>query len=443
MDAYLTLGVAIVLLLVFVLPYYLSHRKREKKTASVYQKMLEQGSEEPDTLHPIIDPNACMCTGNCVTACPENDVLGILQGTALAINPMKCVGHGLCERVCPVEAIRLVVGTSTRGVDIPRIQENYETNVAGMFVVGELGGMGLIRNAFEQARQCIEGIARSNSRAREDVLDVLIVGCGPAGLAASLHCKHHDLKFLTIEKEDIGGAVRYYPRKKLVMTFPLEVPGYGKLNFKQIVKEDLIALWEDIITKAGIGPFLKTREAMLGIERGRDHTFDVKTDKGAYRARHIVLAIGRRGVPRKLDIPGEHSSHVAYSLIEPEHYQGNKVVVVGGGDSAVEAALALADQPGNKVRLSYRKDSFSRIKAGNRAKIEAAIESGAVDFLPNTNLTKIYPDAVEYRNGTDMVHRIPNEYVFVMIGGTLPTGMLKELGIAIDTKFGEPLAVKG
>lgn len=437
-EAYLIWLVTLALLLIFVLPYVVIHRRREQRASRVYEKTLEQGLDEPDTLHPVIDANACICTGNCIAACPEKDVLGLLGGAALTINPTHCVGHGLCERACPVDAITLVVGTSKRGVDIPRIRENFETNVPGIYVIGELGGMGLIRTAFEQSRQCIEGIVKNKKPAPQDVFDAIVIGCGPAGLAASLNCKHHNLRFVTIEKEDIGGTVRYYPRKKLVMTFPLDVPGYGKLNFKSIVKEELIALWDDIIEKTALHKYIRTGETMISAARTSDGTILLKTDKQHYKTNNLILAIGRRGTPRKLGIPGEDGANVAYSLLDPDQYQNNKIVVVGGGDSAIEAAVALSEEPGNTVRLSYRKDAFSRIKPGNQERIDEAIKLGKVEFLAGSNLKEITDTSITYTDASG-THCIDNDYVFIMIGGTLPTGMLKELGIKIDKKFGEPV----
>ncbi|MDZ4698138.1 MAG: NAD(P)-binding domain-containing protein [Rhodothermales bacterium] len=432
--------IGIGLVFVFVVPYLIAHVLKEQHAERVYNKAREMGVEEPDTLHPVINPTACICTGNCIAVCPEKDVLGLLGGMALAINPTHCVGHGLCERACPVDAIQLVVGTSKRGVDIPRIKENFETNVEGLFILGELGGMGLLRNAFEQARQCMRWIAAQPDRSTDpNVLDVIIVGCGPAGLAASLHAHSLGLPFRTIEKEDIGGTVRYYPRKKLVMTFPLDVPGYGKLDFKSILKEDLIQLWSSIVERTGIAGKILTGVTLQNVRKMDQGCFEVTTSGDTFQARRVILAIGRRGVPRKLDVPGEDTSKVAYSLLDPDHFHHNRVLVVGGGDSAIEAACALAAQPGNTVHLSYRRSSFARIKPGNTRRIEEAIATHKVHFLPETEVTHIGPDSVAYRDAGGGMHRIANDYVFVMVGGTLPTSMLKDLGIQIDTKFGQPL----
>lgn len=442
LETVLLWAVAAALVLLFVGPYVWRHRKKERKAEAVVERLKRERSKEPATLHPIVNPNQCIGTGNCVSVCPEKDVLGLIKGQGYAINPTRCVGHGLCERSCPVDAIQLVLGTAKRGIDIPRIKENFETNVDGIYVVGELGGMGLIRNAFEQARQCVEGIKSEKREVPRDALDALIVGCGPAGLAATLNCMDARLRFMTVEKEDIGGTVRYYPRKKLVMTYPLKVPGYGTLKHKHIQKEDLIEVWYDIVEKTKVRSQINTGE-MFGKTGPTDsNCFEVKTNKGTYKTRRIILAIGRRGIPRKLDIPGEDGPNVSYSLLEPEQYANNRVVIVGGGDSAVEAALALADQEGTEVRLSYRKDAFSRIKPLNQERIERAIEGGKVQFLPKTNLTRITPDAVTYRNGGETERTLDNDYVFIFAGGTLPTRMLHDLDIQIDTKFGEPLMLR-
>jgi len=333
--------VAVVLGAGILVPYVVRHRRRERDAIRKLEAARAVGVGEPETLHPVVNPSICIGTGDCVSACPEKDVLAVIGGRAMPVNQTHCVGHGLCERSCPVEAIQLVVGTSRRGVDIPRIRENFETNVAGIYIVGELGGMGLIRNAFEQARQCVEGIAREDRRAPSDVLDALIVGCGPAGLAASLNCAQRNLRFVTVERDDVGGAVRHYPRKKLVMSSPLEIPGFGRVSHREILKEDLVLLWDEVMQATGVREHIRTGETFLEADAGKGQ-FEVRTSSGSFRTARVILAIGRRGMPRKLGVPGEDGGNVSYSLLEPERYSGDNILVIGGGDSAVEAALALA-----------------------------------------------------------------------------------------------------
>jgi thioredoxin reductase/ferredoxin len=433
-DSTLTVGLGAVLVLLFTVPFVLRKRRHEREALEAQERAERYGLHEPVTMHPVVAADACIGTGNCISVCPEGDVLGLRDGQAVAVTPASCIGHGLCERACPVEAIQLVFGSEKRGVQIPRVQANFETNVPGLYVIGELGGMGLIRNAFEQGRQCIEGIARE-PKGPHDLLEVLIVGCGPAGLSASLHALHRKLRFRTIEKEDVGGTVRLYPRKKIVMTQPIAVPGFGKLSFREIAKEDLIGVWQDIIGKTDL--HVTTGETVRAVTRGADGAFTVESDKGQHRAKRVILAIGRRGVPRKLGVPGENLPKVIYSLREPEEFKGDKVVVVGGGDSAIEAALALADQPGTRVWLSYRGDKFARIKPGNRERIEHAASEGKVKILWSTNLVEIGPDSVTYKNGGPH-EKLPNDLVAIFAGGELPTRFLEQCGVQIDVKFGSP-----
>jgi thioredoxin reductase/Pyruvate/2-oxoacid:ferredoxin oxidoreductase delta subunit len=426
-----------VLLVVTGVPFLWAYRRRERKTREAELEAEKYGLKEPATLYPIVDPYRCIGIGNCVKVCPEPNVLGMRAGQAIAVAPARCIGHGLCERVCPVDAIKLVFGTATRGVDIPRVKENFETNVPGIYVIGELGGMGLIHAAFEQGRQVIDGIINEKRSGPADALDVLIVGCGPAGLSASVNCIQRKMKFVTIDKEEaIGGAVRHYPRKKLVMTYPVKISGYGKLRIREIQKEELIELWEDVAAKVGLK--VNAGETVSEVKWQPSGWFDVTTDKATYKTKRVIIAIGRRGVPRKLNVPGEDSPKVAYTLKEPEQFQNDKVTVVGGGDSAIEAALALSEQPGNAVRISYRKDRFSRIKPMNHQRIQDAISQRRVEVLWSTSLRAIESDAVVYGNGKSDTVRIANDYVFVFIGGELPTKFLKSCGIQIDTKFGQP-----
>lgn len=424
---------------VAIFPVLRRLRRQERETDEAEARALAYGLNEPATLHPVVDPAACIGTGSCVDVCPEGKVFGIRNGQAVAVAPASCIGHGLCERACPMEAIQLVFGTKARGVDIPRIKENFETNVPGLYIIGELGGMGLIRNAFEQGRQCIEGIAREGGSHDTEALDLVIVGAGPAGLAASLYASKAGLHFVTLDKEpEIGGTVRHYPRKKLVMTSPVRIPGFGRVGAREIRKEELVELWSRIVREAELP--IRTGHTVTAVRRG-DRGFVVETDAGRVEARRVVLAIGRRGIPRKLGIPGEDLPNVQYALAEPGSFRGDRVVVIGGGDSAIEAALALGEEAGTEVRISYRRDRFNRIKPANRSRLEAALDRGKVEVHWSTTLVRIAPDRVwlasEARDGGE-ARPIANDQVLVFAGGELPTPFLRDCGIEIESRFGAP-----
>jgi thioredoxin reductase (NADPH) len=427
-------GIGALLVAVTVIPAIVMRRRREKEGAAASREARDYGLHEPVSLHPVIDPGLCIGSGGCVEACPEG-VLALISGQAVAVAPARCVGHGLCERVCPMHAIRLVFGTATRGIELPRIRENFETNVPGIFIIGELGGMGLVRNAFEQGRQCVAGIARSRESRDEDVLDVVVVGCGPAGLSAALHLKKAGMRFVVLEKEpDVGGAVRHYPRRKLVMTHPFEIPGFGRLREREISKEQLITIWSDVAQTTGL-PII-TGAVVERIQRDGPR-FVAHTPNERYLARRVILAIGRRGVARRLGVPGEERENVYYGLAEPESFGGRRLVVVGGGDSAVEAALMLAEQPDTQVRLSYRKPSLQRVKPANLERFNQAVRDGVVRPYWGSELCEIGGGHVTIA-AADGTHMIQNDDVFVFIGGELPSQFLRETGVEMDTKFGTP-----
>lgn len=413
-----------------VLIYMVRRRRAESRYRQALAEAVDAGLTEPVSLHPVVDPALCVGSAGCVDACPEQ-ALGIIGGKAQLINPAACIGHGACAATCPVSAIVLVFGTERRGVDIPLVKPNFETNVPGIFIAGELGGMGLIRKAAEQGRQAIQSIAkRPKSNAP---LDVVIVGAGPAGLAAALGATEHKLRYRVIEQEpDLGGAIFHFPRNKIAMTSPVELPIIGRVEFNEVSKETLLAFWQDIVARESLLISFGTRMERIG-KTGAGYR--VETTGELLHTGAVLLAIGRRGTPRKLDVPGEELPKVVYRLIEAEQYRDQRVLVVGGGDSAIEAALACAAEPGTKVTLAYRGDAFSRVKTKNRERLETAGAERRVDVRLKTEVHCILPDCVELTmDGAPVT--IGNDAVIVQAGGVLPTGLLRELGVTVETMYG-------
>jgi len=399
------------------------------------QQAIEAGLTEPASLHPIIDPVQCIGCGSCVMACPEqpeHHVLGLIDGKAQLIGPTDCIGHGACRAACPVGAIELVFGTATRGVDLPRVSPHFETNVQGIFIAGELGGMGLIRNAIEQGRQAVEQI-HSRRRRGSSKLDLVIVGAGPAGFSASLAALERGMRFVTLEQESLGGCVFQYPRGKIVMTQPARLPIIGDVKLYTTSKEELLELWQGIEQKVGLK--LNYQERVEAIERSNGD-FRIRSSKGEYVANAVLLSIGRRGTPRKLGVPGEDLSKVVYRLIEPEQYRAQHVLVVGGGDSALEAAASIAEvNESGTVTLSYRGEAFGRAKPRNRERVASAERSGRLRVMLKSQVRMIEPQSVALDH-EGCTHEVENHSVVVSAGGVLPTDFLRSIGIEIDTKYG-------
>ncbi|HEY1987220.1 MAG TPA: NAD(P)-binding domain-containing protein [Terracidiphilus sp.] len=429
--------IAAVVVLFFVVRYWIGHRKREAAAyaAAEHGKLFSDG---PKAQHPHIQLDSCIGCGTCVDACPEGDVLGILNGKATIVKGHKCIGHGICADVCPVGAITMVMAKASASADMPSLTPEYETSVQNLFIAGELGGLALIKNAINQGRDCVDLITSRLPELRKEtgtnghsgVLDVIIVGAGPAGISASLRATENGLTHMTLERENVGGTVSKYPRQKLVMTSPVEFPLYGKIRQTALSKEDLLALWEKVMERADLN--IKTGEGVDSIRKAEDGTFTVQSPQGVYRSRTVVMALGRAGTPRKLGVPGEHLPHVLYRLIEADHYTNNNILIVGGGDSAVEAAMGLAHQRGNKVTISYRRSEFSRLKERNTKRIEEHIRSRQVEVLFNSMPTEFREGSVLIDCGGE-VKEFPNDFVWIFAGGTPPTEFLKATGISFGS----------
>ena len=424
--------------MLFILGLYAKGRlKKERHYKTIRDEAIKDGLTEPASLHPVINLNRCQGCGSCITACPEqpgHTVLGLIGGKAHLINPTDCIGHGACKTACPHDAITLVFGTEKRGIDIPEVSPDFETNVPGIFIGGELGGMGLIRNAIEQGRQAIESIRKVDGIGSGSQLDVLIIGAGPAGFSASLAAMKHKLKCVTVEQDSLGGTVYNFPRGKLVMTAPVELPMVGKVKFRETTKEKLLEFWQKVEKETGVKINYKERvDEIHKTEQG----FEVKTNRETYQTRTVLLAIGRRGTPRKLGVPGEDHPKVVYRLIDPEQYRGHNVLIVGGGDSALEAAVSIADEPKTNVTISYRSDTFSRAKEKNRHKIKEAESSGRLKALMSSNVKNITPTHVQIDQKGQLIE-LQNDAIIVNAGGILPTGFLKTIGVNVETKHGAP-----
>jgi thioredoxin reductase/ferredoxin len=431
MDTFVTVILAVGVAMFFVRGYL----KKLKKHDELARRIAEKGrlsSGDPQGLHPHIDATHCIGCGACTTVCPEGDVLTMVGGKAVIANGQSCIGHGLCAQACPVGAITMVMAGPSMGADMPYLTEEHETTIENLFIVGELGGLGLIKNALDQGRRSLDVIANrlKGTPSLPGVYDVLIVGAGPAGITASLRAIERRLSYITIERDEVGGTVAKFPRQKVVTTTPLEFPMYGKLDKTELSKEHLLAFWDMVLNRAD---FNVCTDSKVEDIQCTDGIFSVMTATQRYRARAVVLALGRAGTPRKLGVKGEHFPKVMYRLIEADHYKHKRILVVGGGDSAVEAALGLGQQEGNQVALSYRQGAFIRIKARNSKRLEESARAGKVRVIFNSMPVEFRKDAVILSvNGK--LQSIPNDFVWIFAGGTPPHEFLKKIGVGFGMR---------
>ncbi len=434
MDSLIALGVAVVITAVFLRGYLKNLKDRDARARAAAEKG-KLFSEGPRSQHPHIDTTQCIGCATCTTVCPEGDVLAMVGAKAAIVNGYKCIGHSLCAEACPVGAITMVMAGPSMGADMPYLSPEYETSIKNLFIVGELGGLALIKNAVNQGRSCVDTIASrpriAKAAGREETYDVLIVGAGPAGISASLRAIEQKLHYVTLEQEEVGGTVAKYPRQKLVMTSPVEFPMYGKFNKTELSKENLLAFWDMVLNRADFN--VRTGEKVENIACGDDGVFTVTTANNRYFTRAVILALGRTGTPRKLGVKGEELSKVMYRLIEADHYVNKKILVVGGGDSAVEAAMGLACQSGNAVTISYRQEQFGRIKERNAKRIEEFVRSKKLTVIFKSNPIEFKSDSVVLDvNGDKRV--IANDYVWIFAGGTPPYDFLRKIGVGFGMR---------
>src|SRR5690349_14951202 len=354
--------------------------RRMQEHLAERERVVRAGSERAQLQHPVVDLSRCLGCGACVRACPEEGVLEMVHGQAMVVNGARCSGVTACERACPVGAIRVRLADLETRNDVPALSDSLEAlGTPGLYLAGEVTAHARIRTAVEHgfkvarevAQRCAPSLVRQPAlvaagnhapeEGREE-LDLCIVGAGPAGLACALEAQRSGLSYRLLEQEQaLGGTVAKYPRRKLVLTQPVELSEHVRLERASYTKEQLIEFWRGVVAEAGLE--VEMGVVFQGLERDGAGLFHVRTSVGTVVARHVCLAIGRRGLPRRLGVPGEDLPNVAFSLLDAHSFQGRRVLVVGGGDSAVEAALALAEQPGNEVRLAHRGSEFLRLRA--------------------------------------------------------------------------------
>jgi thioredoxin reductase/NAD-dependent dihydropyrimidine dehydrogenase PreA subunit len=417
--------------------FFVARRLEGSRARGVLEEAVRQELHVPGSLHPVIDPDVCIGSGSCIQACPEGRILGLVDGVATLINASSCIGHGRCASECPVDAIKLVFGSAERGVDLPEVDGAFESSRPGVYIVGELGGMGLIKNALTQGLQVaarLRDALGSRSRPRgADAVDVAIVGAGPAGIAAAIGTRAAGLSYVLFEQETLGGAIAHYPRQKIAMTETVNLPFYGPFGRPFMSKEELLESLEKVIAAAGVE--IQERARVVAVA-GRSDDFVITSSRGVVRARRVVLAIGRRGTPRTLGVPGEELAKVTSRLIDPDQYHGRRVLVVGGGDSALEAAATLAGETTAEVTIAHRGPQFGRGRAFNKQKVEALRAAGRLRVQLATEVTAVEPEAVRLMSG-GVATTLRNDFVIACLGGELPTEFLKSTGIGIRRHRGD------
>ena len=408
--------------------------RRMARTVDEVARARASGTDQADLEHPHIDLARCLGCAACLRACPEETVLDLVHGQAVVVHGAHCVGHGLCQEACPSGAISVHVAGLEERRDLPALEPSFEAvGVPGLFLAGEVTGHGLIRSAVEEGREVarsVQGRLRGAAPESGDrSCDLLVVGAGPAGLACALEAQGRGLSVELLEQRAFGGTVAHFPRRKLVLTRPVEFPGYGVLDRESYTREELLSIWGALAQEHQLR--IHDHVRFDGLTRDAEGGWRVSTDHGEWHASSVCLALGRRGSPRRLNIPGEDLAKVQTALLDARAYHGRRVLVVGGGDSAVEAALALALQPRTRVSLSYRGAQLTRPHERNLNALHQALAEERIELRLESFVRRIAEHSVVLeRDGT--LEELPNDDVFLLLGGTTPVELLERCGVSLD-----------
>ena len=404
-----------------------SKKEVEKQQSQTVAKS-DPISQAKILIHSINDDRCTGCDA-CVAVCPTN-VLDLVNNKSRVLRFEDCIQCEACEWACPTEALVMhLEGTEPPPVKVPDIDNTFQTRVSGQYLIGEVAGKPLVKNAANLGRGVVEHIVKKGLKAskKADLLDVIIVGSGPGGMSAALSCIQKGLSYLVIEKEGIiSSTVSRYPKGKLVMAEPYDVPNLSLLPVFDSSKEEIVPLWKDIADKLEMK--IAMHETVDSITKSSKGVFKVTTSKKSYHSQRVIISTGTRGKPRTLGTPGEELPKVASLLDDPDVFKGKHTIVVGGGDSALEAAIALADA-GSMVTLSYRGKSFHRAAAKNKQNIDSYAKRRRLKIKFQTEVASFKNDSVTLRYSDGTKKRYPNHAAFVLIGSDPPVKWLGTLGI--------------
>jgi thioredoxin reductase len=431
---------ALVLLTAVGLPFVFKEIRRKRRADELAERIIPLSSlNEADikkiqSLHPAgkktypaVNRGVCIGCGSCVQSCPQKTVLAVIRGKSTLVNPLACRCCGECERNCLTGGLRITEHGKKIKIRVPRTDENYQSSIEGIYIVGSLTGAGLIKEAINQGRAAVNHIVKGASASALPM--VLVIGAGPAGLSAMLSCRKFGLPVQCFEKDLAANTIRNFPKKKVLMAEPVEMPIAGPLWVGDASREDLLDAWERMLAKAGVSITTGSRLEKIEKTGGR---FQVTLSGKPYACDKVILAMGNRGVPRKLGVAGEDGPNVFYNLLAADEFSGSAVTVIGAGDSAIEAALAL-QRNGCRVAMLVRGDGFPRAKAQNQDRIAKAAAAGQIRIHFDSQPLEIGADGVTFRAGGKTLHEKSDAF-FIMVGGDLPFDLLASFGIEIIEK---------